>query len=62
MSALEPVTHYIQANGLDPKACMNMLQQNGIISDNCITSDDIARANALRAIAFLERWMPKPKS
>jgi hypothetical protein len=36
----------------NPEA-MNLLQQNGIVSDNCIEPEDVAQQDHAKAIAFL---------
>jgi hypothetical protein len=55
MTTLE--THIIE-NKLDETKAMNVLQDRGIISDNCIDVKDVAEADCERAIAVLEKVMP----
>lgn len=35
---------YIAENGLNETVCMNLLQENGAISDNCVTAADVPDA------------------
>jgi hypothetical protein len=34
--------------------CMDLLQNNGIISENCVLAMDVANADCHKAIAFLD--------
>lgn len=45
---------YIRKNLLDPIKAMNALQESCIISDNCVWPADVADADCLAAIAWLE--------
>ena len=36
---------FIEKNGLDEIKTLNLLQNNGIISDNCVTAADVADIN-----------------
>jgi hypothetical protein len=42
---------YIAVNQLDPKEVMNTLQSHGVISDNCISPEDVADSG--KAVSFL---------
>ena len=35
---------------------MNLLQNNGVVSDNCITHEDIADVDCPKAIEFLQGY------
>ena len=49
MNTLE---HYIVSQDLDPTQTMDLLQNHGIISDNCIQPQDVGNGGA--AVAWLE--------
>jgi hypothetical protein len=49
MNALQD---YIQKNARNETELMNALQDHGIISDNCVTAEEVADTS--KAIAFLE--------
>jgi hypothetical protein len=51
MNALEK---FIHLSGLDETAAMNRLQENNVISDNCIIANDVADVDCGRAIDFLK--------
>lgn len=42
---------YLKATGIPEVAAMNFLQNNGIISDNCITASEVGDVGA--AISYL---------
>ncbi len=42
---------FVQANGLDPCLVMNALQDNGIVSDNCVDLCDVG--NRMAAVEWL---------
>jgi hypothetical protein len=42
---------FIEANGLDPRLVMNALQENGIISDNCVELHEVG--NRMAAVEWL---------
>jgi len=42
---------FIEANGLEPRLVMNALQDNGIVSDNCIDLCDVG--NRMAAVEWL---------
>jgi hypothetical protein len=48
MNTLE---HYLQSSGFDETDAMNLLQMNGIISDNCITASEVSDSG--KAVAWL---------
>ena len=50
MNALQQT---IQQGKFDETWAMNLLQAHGIVSDNCITADEVDEADCPRAIAFL---------
>jgi len=43
--------HYIEKNKLNEVETMNLLQDHGIISDNCVTAAEVADAG--KAISWL---------
>lgn len=46
--------NYIILNGLSETDTMNKLQDQGIISDNCVNAEDVANVNCDRAVEWLE--------
>jgi hypothetical protein len=46
-----------KTRGLDPITAMNLLQNQGIISDNCIGPGDVPDSEAVKAIEFLRAWV-----
>ena len=44
---------FIKKNGLDEIKTLNLLQNNGIISDNCVTAADVADMNFPAVEKFL---------
>ena len=42
---------FVQVNGLDPRLVMNALQENGIVSDNCVELNDVG--NRMAAVEWL---------
>ena len=53
------ISELIRHHNLDPIAVMNMLQGEGIVSDNCITPDDIATEDQEKAAHRIERGAAK---
>lgn len=51
MPATNSLQDYLAATGLDEVKAMNELQNNGIISDNCITAADVGDSG--KAVAWL---------
>lgn len=49
----ESLRAYIAARGLDARLVMNVLQENGVISDNAIDVADVGNGGA--AISWLEK-------
>ena len=49
----ESLRAYIAAHGLDEVRVMNLLQENGVISDNAVSVADVGNGGA--AIAWLEK-------
>jgi len=45
------LVEFVQANGLSPLLVINALQENGIISDNCIELHDVG--NRMAAVEWL---------
>lgn len=48
------LAEWISKKGMDPVEAMNRLQEHGVISDNCVSLEDVAKADYERAIYFLE--------
>lgn len=48
---MNQLEHYLKATGIPEVAAMNFLQNNGIISDNCITASEVGDVGA--AISYL---------
>ena len=46
---------YIHRHNLDPLACMNDLQDNGIISDLCVHPSDVSPHETPTAILWLNQ-------
>lgn len=49
------LTEYIMENDLDHDKAMNALQNAGVISDNAVTSEQVADADCQKAIETLAR-------
>jgi hypothetical protein len=49
--------HYIEKNKLNEVETMNLLQDHGIISDNCVTAADVVDTG--KAIAWLTWSLPE---
>ena len=49
----ESLRAYIAARGLDVRLVMNELQDNGVISDNAVSVDDVGNGGV--AIGWLEK-------
>ena len=41
--------------------CMDLLQQNGLVSDNCVHLGEVADVDAARALPWLEKNMVRGK-
>lgn len=50
----EQVLHAMRESGLSENQGMNLLQDHGIISDNCVMLDSVAIEDHERAIEFLK--------
>lgn len=48
---------YIAATSLDEVEVMNELQENGVISDNCVDAKDVVDSG--KAVAWLANNLPK---
>jgi len=48
------IEQWIEFNEEDPVKVMNTLQENGIVSDNCVTAGDVFSGDAEAAVEFLE--------
>jgi hypothetical protein len=51
---MNPLTLYIASKGLDEITTMNRLTEAGIVSDNAVTSQDVATKDAEKAVAYLK--------
>lgn len=49
------LTDYIAMNRLNETTVMHLLQQNGVVSDNCIEAKDVAPPDDETAVKWLER-------
>jgi len=49
-----PLETYLQENLLNEVAAINLLQGDGVISDNCIMTEDVAIADCQLAIECLQ--------
>jgi hypothetical protein len=49
----ESLRAYIAARGLDARLTMNFLQDNGVISDNAVSVDEVGNGGV--AISWLEK-------
>ena len=49
----ESLRAYIAARGLDARLVLNELQENGVISDNAVSVDDVGNGGV--AIGWLEK-------
>ncbi len=47
--------HYITLNDWDSCVALNILQSDGIVSDNCVTVADVDPADHAKAIAHLQQ-------
>ncbi len=52
---MSKLTQYIQKHQLDPIKVMNALQNQGIVSDVCVTHEDVPDCDSDSAIKFLEK-------
>lgn len=50
---MNELERWIKDSKVDPIQSMNRLQDNGIISDNCIYAEDVADVDCESAIKFL---------
>ena len=55
---MNPLTVYAFNHGF-PLEVMNILQNHGIISDLCVSTDDVEAGDARRAVQWLEANDPK---
>jgi len=49
---MNTLKEYITSRKLDENKILNILQDHGIISDNCITSDEVGDSG--KAVAWIE--------
>jgi hypothetical protein len=52
------LSEFIQKNRMDTGKAMNLLQSNGIISDNAVSVEDVAEADTKNAVRFLSGYLP----
>ena len=50
------LAHAIQSLKITIHDGLNSLQKAGVISDNCVTIEDVADEDARRAVRFLKEW------
>lgn len=48
---MNQLEHYLKVTGIPEPVAMNLLQEHGIISDNCITAEQVGDVGA--AISYL---------
>lgn len=48
---------FVAECGLDPIEVLNDLQEDWIVSDNCVTLADVAECDATRAMKWLDEKM-----
>lgn len=53
---MNTLQHYIEAHRLNETEVMNILQDHGVISDNCVSAADVAGSG--KAVAFLNTLPP----
>ena len=41
--------------------CMDLLQENGLVSDNCVKMGEVADCDAMRALEWMEKNMVRRK-
>lgn len=51
---------FLEAKGIDPTFAMNLLQDNGIVSDNAVFVTDLDASDQRRAVAWLSNEMQGP--
>jgi len=56
---MNALTTFISSIGLDPIKAMNELQDAGIVSDNCVTTEDVGRPDVFRAMKWLDEKYPQ---
>lgn len=44
---------FLKSKGIDESSAMNILQESGVISDNCVEVKDVAESDCLVAISYL---------
>ena len=44
------LTDHLRATGWNETEAMNLLQDHGVVSDNCVTAADVAEADTEKAI------------
>ena len=52
---MNPLEQWIAQNGVvSEKFVMNQLQDNGVVSDNCVSAADVCDSDCVQASAWLE--------
>jgi hypothetical protein len=46
----------VQRSKLGADVALNLLQEHGVVSDNCVVLDDVASEDCLRAAEWLDNW------
>ena len=57
---MNPLTQYIFENDLDHDKAMNKLQQHALVSDNAVTSENVAGVDQDRAVEALPTIYNEP--
>jgi hypothetical protein len=58
------LSEFILRREMDTTEAMNVLQGGGVVSDNCVTAEDVAEVDCQRAVNFLIDYLegpPKPR-
>ena len=53
---MNTLQHYIEAHRLNEAEVMNILQDHGVISDNCVSAADVAGSG--KAVSYLNTLPP----
>ena len=51
---MNDLENYLAAELMEPTEAMNLLQEHGVIADECVLAKDVAKADCQRAVQFLE--------
>lgn len=56
-----PLEKFAEENAMNSGKVMNLLQENGVVSDNAIELSEVAEADFPAAKDFLKKYLPKSK-